>query len=112
MKKLMITIFLLCLTINTYQAFNINNCTKDIKLNELNSKNLLNYIKENNLLDKITKVCSNNICSEIDFANLEQDLKEFINKNLNYLKSKDNDYGIEAELKGFRIDRITINDCD
>ncbi len=45
MKKLITTFFLICLATNTIQAFNINNCTQEMKLTNLNSKNLLNYIR-------------------------------------------------------------------
>lgn len=112
MKKLITTLFFACLVMNTYQAFNIKDCIKDINIGDLNSKNLLTYIKENDLMDKITQVCSNEMCSKISISSLEQDIKEFINHNLNYLKSKDEDYSIEAELKGFRIDKILINSCN
>lgn len=112
MKKLITTLFLVCLAMNTYQAFNIKDCIKDISVVDLNSKNLLTYIKDNDLMDKITQVCSHDMCSKISLSSLEQDIKEFINRNLNYLKSKDEDYSIEAELKGFRIDKILINSCD
>lgn len=111
MKKLISTLFLVCLAVNTYQAFNLNNCIKDIKIEDLNSKNLLTYIKENDLVDKITQICSNDLCSNINISTLEQDIKDFINRNLNYLKSKGEDYSLEADLKGFRIDKILINDC-
>lgn len=112
MKKfILIGIFLVCLSLNTYNAFNINNCTNEMKINDLNSKNLLNYITENNLKDKILKVCSMDICTSLNASNLETDIKDFINRNLNYLKGKDNDLALEAELKGFKIDKIIINSC-
>ena len=109
MKKLITTFFLICLATNTIQAFNINNCTQEMKLTDLNSKNLLNYIKENNLTDKIMQICSEDICNEINISRLEQDIKSFIKQNIKYLQSKDSDSSIEAELKGFRIDKIVIN---
>ncbi len=112
MKKLILTFFLVCLTANTIQAFNINNCTKSMQLTDLNSKNLLNYIIENQLTDKIMEVCSDNLCSNINVSHLEQDIKSFIQKNIKYLKSKDEESSIEAELKGFRINKLIINDCD
>ncbi len=112
MKKIMITIFLICFAINTYQAFNINNCIEDIKVKDLNSKDLLHYIKENNLSDKLMQVCSSDICSNINLANLERDIKDFISRNLNYLKNKDKEHSLEAELKGFRIEKLLINSCD
>lgn len=111
MKKLITTFFLICLATNTIHAFNINNCTQEMKLADLNSKNLLKYIEENNLTEKIMQVCSDDICNEINLSRLEQDIKSFIKQNIKYLKSKDNESSIEAELKGFRIDKIVINGC-
>lgn len=112
MKKLILSLGLLGITINTIQALNINNCTKNIQLTDLNSKDLLNYIKENNLTDKITEVCSNNLCSDINVSFLEEDIKNFINQNIKYLKQKNIESSLEAELKGFRIDKLVINDCN
>lgn len=88
----------------------INN--KVIQPNNLNSKNLLNYIKENNLLDKVTEVCSEDLCRPISISNFEYDIKEFIKQNINYLKDQNLDASIEAELKGFKIDNIKINSYD
>ncbi len=111
MKKVIIAIFLFCLALNTYNAFNRNNCIDELKVNDLNSKNLLMYIKENNLEDKIVKVCSANICTTLNGPNLENNIKNFINKNLSYLSGKDEGIALEAELKGFRVERILFNSC-
>lgn len=112
MKKIIfIFIFLLCLTINTYNAFNKNECSNEIKLNDLNSKNLLNYINENNLRDNIERICSTNICLSINPSNIERDIKSFIEKNLEFLRSKNEETAIETELKGFRIEKIITYSC-
>lgn len=112
MKKIITTLLLLCVAIHTIDAFNIQNCMKEIMPNNLNSKNLLDFIQENNLHDKVMQICSSDICSNINIANLERDIKDFINRNLNYLKNKDGEQSLEAELKGFRIDKIFINSCE
>lgn len=111
MKKIITTIFLVCLAVNTYNAFNMENCKKEIQFDNINSKNILSYIKENDLTNKIMKICSSDLCSDITIGNLEQDIKEFIKRNLDYLNNKGNDTSLEAELKGFRIDKIFINSC-
>ena len=110
-KYIILFIFLICLSINTYNAFNKNECTNELNLNNLNSKNLLNYINENNLLDKIERICSTDICVNINPSNIERDIKSFIEKNINYLKSKNEEVALEAELKGFRIEKIIIYSC-
>lgn len=110
-KYIILLIFIICLSINTYNAFNKNKCTNEIKLNNLNSKNLITYINENNLLNKIKQVCSANICAPINSPNIEREIKNFIEKNISFLKSKNEEVAIEAELKGFRIERIIIYSC-
>lgn len=112
MKKLLLTgIFLIGFALNT-NAFNINDCLEDIKTQNLNSKNLLSYIKENNLTDKIMEVCSEDVCTKLNFSTLEQSVKYFIQRNIDILKNKDIESALEAELKGFKIDKIQINSCN
>lgn len=111
MKKMITALFLVCFAIHSYQAFNIKECLQEFQLEDLNSKKLLSYIKENNISDKIAEVCSNDICHKVSFSNLEQDIKDFIKQNIEYLKKKNEDYSLEAELKGFKIDKIIINSC-
>jgi hypothetical protein len=110
-KYLFILIFLLCLSINSYNALNINKCTNEIKLDNVNSKNVIEYITENNLDENITKICSTDICMNINPINLQRDIKSFIEKNISYLKNKDEEISLNAELKGFKIDKIIINSC-
>lgn len=112
MKKLLLTgIFLIGFALNT-NAFNINDCLEYIKTQNLNSKNLLSYIKENNLTDKIMEVCSEDVCTKLNFSTLEQSVKYFIQRNIDILKNKDIESALEAELKGFKIDKIQINSCN
>lgn len=112
MKKFTaLIIFLICLSVNTYNAYNKNNCTNTLKPSNLNSKNLINYLKENNILDNLDRVCSKDICISINVSNLERDIKSFIEKNLNYIQNKNPEAALEAELKGFRIDKIITYDC-
>lgn len=111
MKKLLLTgIFLICFVSYT-NAFDIKECIEEISNLQINSKNLLSYIKENNLTDKIMSVCSSETCKNLNGANLEQEIKEFIRQNINLLKNKDLESALEAELKGFKIDKISINEC-
>ena len=111
MKKIAATLFLLCLAINTYKAFEIKNCTKNLTLDNLNSKDLLTYIKENDLLGKVSQVCSQDLCKSISLNSIEHDIQEFIKQNVNYIKSKNEELGLSADLKGFRIEKIILNDC-
>jgi hypothetical protein len=110
-KYFIILIFLVCLSINTYNAYNIDKCTNEIKTTSLNSKNILKYLKENELDNKITKICSTDICMKINSANLERDINSFKEKYITYLKNKNEEASFEAELKGFKISKIIINTC-
>ncbi len=112
MKKIvLISIFLFCLSINTYQAINKNNCMSEIIPNDLNSKNLLTYIQENNLKDHIYRVCSKDICASLNASNLERSINNFIKENLAYLEHKNEEQALEASLKGFRIEKFIVYSC-
>ena len=44
--------------------------------------------------------------------NLERDIKSFITRNINFLKNRvDENTFINLQLKGFKIEKITINEC-
>ncbi len=108
---MVVTLFFLCLAINSYKAFEIKNCSKNLTLENLNSKDLLTYIKENDLLGKVSQVCSPDLCKSLSINTIEHDIQEFIKQNINYIKSKNEELGISADLKGFRIEKIILNDC-
>ncbi len=111
MKKFLITGILLICFANQTNAFDIKNCIEEISNLQINSKNILSYIKENHLTDKIMSICSSVTCKNINGANIEQEIKDFIKQNIALLKNKDLESALEAELKGFRIDKISINEC-
>ncbi len=112
MKKIIIIgIFLICISINTYNALNNRNCEEVIIPTSLNSKNLLNYIKTNNLTDTISRVCTIDLCKTINPTNIDREVADFIDSYYNYLKNKREDIYNEATLKGFRIDKIIITRC-
>lgn len=112
MKKYCILIlFFICFSINTYQAINKNNCTNEIVLNDVNSKNLTSYIRENKLEERVSKVCSKDICITINPSSIERDIKNFIEKNINYLKKVNEEIAIDAEIKGFKVEKIIFYSC-
>lgn len=113
MKKIFILfLFLICLTVNTYNAISVNKCMKELHPKNLNSKNIYDYFKENNLNLKVDKICSENLCSDLNTSNIENDIKNFVEKNINYLQNKNEEQALEAELKGFKIKKIFIYSCD
>ena len=97
--------------VNTYKAFDYSNCLKEIRVSGLNSKNLVDYIKNNNLLDKVVRVCSADICYGVNGASIEENVDVFIRKNIDYLEKKDSEFAIEVNLKGFRIEKIIVKEC-
>lgn len=110
MKKILLSsLFLICIGLSFLNAFAKTFDEKEITLDYLNSKNLLNYIKDNELETLVKKVCSKDMCIPINFKTIESDIKTFINQNLKYLKSKNMELGLEAELKGFKIEKIVLN---
>ncbi len=111
MKKIIILALVFCFITHTYQAMETENCTKELTIENLNSKNLLAYIKEKDLLGKVSQICSQDFCKTISWNNVEHDVKEFIKQNVNYIKSKSEELGISADLKGFRIEKIITRDC-
>lgn len=113
MKKIVILLlFLVCLSINSYKAYTIEHCYSEIIPKNLNSKHVVNYLKEVNIATKMNKICSQNICETINPSNLERDIKNFVDKNIQYLKTKDEKSSLDAELKGFKITKIILNSCD
>lgn len=110
-KYILLIIFILALTFNTLKAYNAESCSNELILNDLNSQNLLTYIKENNLKN-IDYICSDNICMKIEPTQIERSIKKFITKNLEYLKTKvDETTYTNLTLKGFKITKIILNDC-
>ena len=112
MKKLFISFLLVtCFSLNVFNAYSKTNCSEEIVLENVNSKDLLNYIYDNHLIDKILRVCSKDLCSSINATQIESDIKSFVNKNIRYLISFDEEQGLNAQLKGFKVEKIIINSC-
>ncbi len=112
MKKVFLAfIVIICLSINSYNAYSKSNCLKEIIPSGLNSKNILSYLEENNLVGLVSKICSKDICYTLNTSDLKGDINIFVNKNINYLKEKNNEAAIEAELKGFGIEKLIIYVC-
>ncbi len=112
MKKLFISfILVMCFSLNVFNASSKNNCSEEIILENVNSNDLLNYIYDNHLLDKILRVCSKDLCSSLNATQIESDIKTFVNKNIRYLFGIDEEEGLNAQLKGFKIEKIVINSC-
>lgn len=112
MKKLFISFILIaCFSLSNLEAYSKDKCLEEIYLEEVNSNDILSYIYENDLLDKIIRICSKDICSSINATQIESDIKEFVTKNIRYLKGINEEVGLNADLKGFKIEKIILNSC-
>lgn len=77
---------------------------------EINSKNILEYIKGQKYFNEIKTICSENFCKEIDLTNLTHSLENFIEKyELEVLKSSGEEKAFEVKLKGFPITKINLS---
>lgn len=72
----------------------------------INSLDLINYLKDNNLLTNVSYVCTKNTCSKKLIGNKEKEINMFINDYVEYIKNKSLEEGISLELKGFEITKI------
>lgn len=104
--KYAISIIIILLTI----FFIINVKAKNIYEKEINSLEIISYLKENKNLDKVKYICTNEFCSKEMYGNKEKEIKLFISSYINMIKEKSLDEGIKVELKGFKITKIVFND--
>lgn len=96
---ILLTIFF----ISNVKAENVTNT-------EINSLEIINYLKDNAKLDKVKYICTNNYCSKEMYGNREKEIKIFINNYISKIKEKSLEEGIKVELKGFKITKIVFND--
>ena len=77
---------------------------------EINSLEIIEYLKNNNEIDKVKYICTNNYCSKEMYGNREKEIRKFINNYILQVKKKSLEEGIKVELKGFKITKIVFND--
>lgn len=90
------------IVIGTISLFVNNVSSKSI----LNSNDLIDYLKNNNIIDKVSMICTNNVCSNTFIGNKEILIKRFIDCYVNKIKEENLEDGINVELKGFPITKI------
>ena len=76
--------------------FAINVRAKTINNLELNSKDLIMYLKENNQLEKVKYICNNKYCSKVMIGNREKEINNFINQYISKIKKKSLEEGIKV----------------
>lgn len=100
MKKYFFILILFLIFIVSVSAKSINNTN-------LNSNDLLDYLKEQNINDKVIKVCNIDYCDYLKYDNLEKSVNKYIEDYLNYIKEKtDEDTSLRVSLKGFLITEV------
>lgn len=91
--------------------FFITNVKASDKLyQEINSKELINYLKKTEQINKVKYICTDNYCSKEMYGNREKEIEIFINNYISKVKKKSLEEGIKIELKGFKITKIVFND--
>ncbi len=75
----------------------------------INSKDLISYLKKEKLLDKVKYVCTDNYCSRDLLVNKEIEINNFIKSYINKVKKESLEDGVNIELKGFRINKIVYS---
>lgn len=96
-------ILLTILSLTKVKAQSINNI-------DINSLEIIDYLKENNQLHKVKYICTNNYCSKEMYGNRKIEIDNFINDYISKIKKKSLEEGIKVELKGFKITKIVLND--
>ena len=91
--------------------FFITNVKASDKLyQEISSKELINYLKKTEQINKVKYICTDNYCSKEMYGNREKEIEIFINNYISKVKKKSLEEGIKIELKGFKITKIVFND--
>jgi len=101
---------LLVLTFNITTGSVDDECIDYIYLSDVNSNNLMDYIKNKEL--PVLEVCANNFCDNISELTLEKGINKFIDNYYEHIKKIINhdDY-LTQYLKGFKIDKIKVSGC-
>lgn len=100
------TILIVLLTIffvSVVKAENVNNI-------EINSLEIIDYLKESKMIEKVKYICTDDCCSKEMYGNREKEIKIFIHNYISKIKEKSLEEGIKVELKGFKITKIVFND--
>lgn len=81
-----------------------------LDINNLNSNNLLEYLKTQDINGKTIRVCNQDYCDYLKHESLSKSVKIYIDNYINYIKEKtDVDTSVRVSLKGFLITEITYS---
>lgn len=105
MKKYFFILFFFLLMIVTVSAKQIDE--KKINVGNLNSNELLNFLKEFDSDSNAIKVCNQEYCDYLKYNSLEKSVNKYIDDYVYYVKEKtDVDTSVRVRLKGFIIKEI------
>ncbi len=101
------TSILIILQINTTNGLEKN----EITFNNLSSQNFLSFVKEKNIAQKISKICTNDFCDFVRGKNIDDSFNKFILKYEEYLTTKTSEENAHSTiLKGFNIKSVNVLD--
>ena len=101
MKKCFFVLVFFLIMIVTVSAKNIDD---DLMLN---SKELLEYLKAQDLNGKQIMICNQDYCDSLKYDNLEKSVKVYIDDYIKFVNQKtDDDTSVRVSLKGFLITEI------
>jgi len=107
MKKYFFVLVIFLIMMVTVSAKGVDN---KAVINNLNSHDLLEYLKENNLSGKTIKVCNQDYCDYLKYKNLDKAVKIYIDDYIEYVKEKtDEETSVRVSLKGFLIKEISYS---
>ncbi|MBQ6686901.1 MAG: hypothetical protein IJN03_00065 [Bacilli bacterium] len=104
MKKYFFIFILFLAMILTVSAKNID---RNLDVNNLNSRDLLGYLKEIKQNPKSIKVCNKDYCDYLKYNSLEKSVNTYIDEYISFVKNKsDEETSIKVLLQGFLITEI------
>lgn len=105
MKKYFFICLIMLATMITVSAKNVDN--RVFKVDNLNSNELLDFLKDLKFKSNTIKVCNQDYCDYLKYQNLEKSVNKYIEDYVNFIKEKtDEDTSVRVYLKGFKITDI------
>lgn len=107
MKKYIFIIMVFLIMVVSVSAKNIDN---ELDINNLNSKNLLQYLEKKKVKNRTIRVCNTDYCDYLKYKDLRKSVNKYIDDYIIYVEEKtDVDTSVRVSLKGFLITEISYS---